>query len=87
MGNDPDVMAKCERETWERRTPMPSDHTKWNSWPAVKPEQGRDLTIIFLDGTEHSGYRYGGGVVFFMPPDHAMYTYATPKFWRYANAE
>lgn len=62
------------------------DPKEWNQWPNNKPEKGRNITIIFADGRENPGYRYAGGVVFLMPPDHSTYTYATPKFWRYDDA-
>jgi hypothetical protein len=62
-----------------------SDMPTWNRWDGPKPAKDQLVDLLFPDGHERHSYRYAGGVVLLMPPDHTMSTYATPAYWRPAK--
>lgn len=58
--------------------------TKWTRTTDARPEHGRLVDWIAPSGEQVDGGRYDG--MWFLPPDHGMYCYYTPTYWRYTNA-
>ncbi len=61
--------------------------TEWKSPKAETPDEGTIVDWIAPGGDQIAGGQKGPGQLWFLPPDHKVYCYYEPAFWRIAQPE
>jgi hypothetical protein len=63
---------------------MPTQ-AKWTPTSERRPEPGAVVDWITPSGDVVDAGMYAGGAVWLLPPDHAVYAYYLPTYWRPAE--